>query len=66
MEPRKKEQQPPTRGTILGPCPQCQGTGKVPKKLPFLANPRAPATRADRLGRETCPNCNGTGRVGVE
>ena len=64
MEARKKKA--PARGAILGMCPRCQGTGETPRKLPFLANPKAPATRADKLGFETCPNCNGSGRVGVE
>ena len=66
MEARGKRQKPSARGMILARCPLCQGTGKVRKKLPFLANPRAPLTRADKLGFEICPNCNGSGRVGVE
>ncbi len=66
MEAAKNEQKPSARGKILAPCPDCKGTGKVPKKLPLLANPRAPATRADRLGLRTCSECKGTGRVGVE
>ena len=51
---------------ILARCPLCKGTGKVAKKLPFLANPKAPATRADKLGQEKCPRCKGSGRIGVE
>ncbi len=66
MDAERENQRAPARGAILGMCPRCQGKGKVSKKLPFLANPKAPLTRADRLGFETCPNCNGTGRVGVE
>ncbi len=66
MEARGKRQKPRAKGKILATCPDCKGTGKVPKKLPFRANPRAPATRADRLGLQTCPQCNGTGHVGVE
>ena len=60
-----KQLKPSARGAILAMCPNCKGTGKVPKKLPFLANPRAPLTRADRLGQENCPQCKGTGHVGV-
>jgi len=62
---RGKGQKSGARGKILGICPDCKGSGKVPKKLPFMANPKAPLTRADRLGMETCPNCRGTGMVGV-
>jgi RecJ-like exonuclease len=51
---------------ILAKCPLCKGKGKVPKQLPFRANPKAPATRADKLGMETCPRCKGTGVIGVE
>ncbi len=51
---------------ILAKCPVCKGTGKVPKEVPFGANPKAPATRADRQGKEICPRCKGTGRIGVE
>jgi len=53
------------RGMILATCPDCKGTGKVPKKLPLLANPKAPLTRADKLGLETCPRCKGSGWLGV-
>ncbi len=66
MEGERKEQKEPSRGAIVGRCPTCKGTGKVPKKLPFLANPKAPATRADKLGLQICPQCRGTGRVRVE
>ena len=54
------------RGVILAICPLCKGKGKVPRKLPFLANPKAPATRADRLGFENCPKCHGSGQIKVE
>jgi len=53
------------KGMILATCPDCKGTGKIHKKLPFLANPKAPLTRADKLGLETCPRCRGSGWVGV-
>jgi len=51
---------------ILARCPECKGRGRIPKKLPFRANPRAWVTRAERLGKVTCPRCNGSGRIGVE
>ena len=66
MEARQKKRKATAKGKILATCPECKGTGKVPKELPFLANPRAPATRADKLGMKTCPTCQGSGRVGVE
>ncbi len=65
MQAKRKRQRASAKGMILAKCPLCKGTGKVPKKLPFLANPKAPATRADKLGLETCPTCQGIGRVGV-
>jgi len=51
--------------TILSICPLCKGKGKIHKPLPPGANPRAPATRADKLGMITCPKCKGAGRIGV-
>jgi len=51
---------------ILSLCPLCKGTGKIPKKVPFLANPRAPATRPGSMGSETCPRCGGSGKVGTK
>ena len=57
---------PPTRGAIIAVCPKCQGTGQVPKKPFFLANPKAPLTRAGKRGMETCPACKGSGRLGIE
>jgi len=67
MEARRKRQKVGARrGAILAICPLCKGTGKVPKKFPFLANPRAPAIRAYTSGLQTCPRCKGSGRVGVE
>jgi len=65
MEAGRKKRKARAKGMILATCPDCKGTGKVPKKLPFRANPKAPLTRADRLGMETCPRCNGSGWVGV-
>ena len=53
------------KGAIVARCGVCKGSGQVPKKPPFLANPKAPLTRADRLGTETCPKCKGAGVVGV-
>jgi len=49
----------------LATCPDCQGTGKVRKELPYKANPKAPATSAERLGWRPCPKCHGTGQVGL-
>ena len=65
METRRERHRAHAKGMILAICPDCKGTGKVPKKLPLLANPKAPLTRADRLGLETCPRCKGSGRLGV-
>ena len=65
MEAGRRKRRPRARGMILATCPDCKGTGQVPKKLPFLANPKAPMTRADRLGMEPCPRCRGSGWVGV-
>jgi len=65
MEAGRKRRRARARGMILATCPDCKGTGKVPKKLPLLANPKAPLTRADKLGLEICPRCKGSGRVGV-
>ena len=66
MEDWKRRQRAKARGKILATCPVCKGTGKIPKEFPFRANPKAPATHADRLGLQTCPTCQGSGRVGVE
>ena len=65
MEAGGKMRRARARGMILATCPDCKGTGKVPKKLSFLANPKAPLTRADKLGMEDCPRCCGSGWVGV-
>ena len=51
---------------ILSICPLCKGAGRIPKPVPPGANPKAPATRADRQGKETCTKCKGAGKVGVE
>ena len=66
MAEKKKRKKTGARGMILARCPVCKGAGKVRKELPFRANPKAPATRADKLGMETCPRCKGSGRIGVE
>jgi len=66
MEAGRRRRKARAKGMILATCPDCKGTGKVPKKLPFLANPKAPLTRADKLGMETCPRCNGSGWVGIK
>ena len=58
---KKKRQKTGARGMILAVCPVCKGKGKVPRELPFRANPKASATRADKLGMETCPRCKGKG-----
>ena len=65
MEAGRRREKARAKGMILAMCPDCKGTGQVPKKLPFLANPKAPMTRADKLGMETCPKCKGSGWVGV-
>jgi len=51
---------------IIAKCPVCKGTGKVPREVPFGANPKAPATRADRMGLKNCPKCQGSGIVGIK
>lgn len=66
MEKGKKRQKASAKGVILARCPLCKGKGKIPQEVPFLANPKAPLTRADKLGLQTCPKCKGSGRVGVE
>jgi Ribonuclease G/E len=63
MEARKKRQQ--AKGAILGTCPDCQGTGTIPREAPLLANLKDPAIRAYQKKSKTCPKCNGSGRVGV-
>ncbi len=54
------------RGAIISRCPICTGTGKVPRELPFGANPKAPATRLDKMGVKACPRCNGSGIIGIK
>ena len=51
---------------ILCRCPVCQGEGKIAREVPFLANPKAPLTRAGQMGYKTCPKCQGSGSVGVK
>ena len=54
------------QGAILAICPLCKGAGEIPREVPLMANPRAPATRADRMGSKPCPKCEGRGRMGTE
>jgi hypothetical protein len=63
---KKKKQKDPTTRIIMAKCALCKGEGSIPKPLPFLANPRAPSTRTDKLGLQTCPECKGTGKVTTE
>lgn len=51
---------------IISMCPVCKGRGEVLKELPFGANPKAPTTRADKVGLKPCPNCRGSGSVGIK
>jgi RecJ-like exonuclease len=51
---------------IISQCPVCKGRGKVPRELPFGANPKAPATRPEKMGLKTCDKCQGTGTVGIK
>ena len=48
---------------VLGKCPVCKGKGKVPILFPIAANPKAPPTKPDGMGRKTCPKCGGTGVI---
>ena len=66
MEARRKRQKASARGMILATCPDCKGTGKVPREAPLLANLKDPAIRAYQKKSKTCPRCKGIGRVGVE
>jgi len=63
---KRKRRKTSAKGVILAICPLCKGLGKVPRELPFAANPRVPATRPGRLGLKTCPRCGGQGRMGGE
>ena len=51
---------------IIAQCPECKGTGKVPKDLPPMANPKAPGAQPHRRGMVICPRCGGTGKLGTE
>ncbi len=51
---------------IISRCPVCQGTGRVAREVPFLANPKAPATRPKDMGLKTCPRCKGSGVIGIK
>lgn len=51
---------------IIAQCPDCQGTGKVPKEVPILSNPRAPGVQKHRIGLRVCPRCKGTGKIGCD
>jgi len=56
----------PKKIAILCQCPVCKGKGKVLREVPFLANPKAPMTRAGQMGYNTCPRCQGSGSIGVK
>lgn len=51
---------------IIAKCPQCKGTGRVRRELPFGANPKAPTTRAEKTGWKDCPRCQGSGSIGIK
>ncbi len=51
---------------ILGKCPVCKGTGKVPLAFPVVKNSRTPPLRADRKGFKSCPKCGGSGVIGAK
>ena len=63
MEARKNSQK--AKGTILGTCPDCRGTGTIPREAPLLANLKDPAIRAYQAKLRSCPRCNGIGQLGV-
>lgn len=52
--------------SILAKCPECKGTGRVPKSVPFGANPKAYLTRADKMSTRICPECKGAGSIGIK
>jgi len=52
--------------SILSKCCLCEGTGRVAKDVPLGANPKAPITNPDRMGKKICPECQGTGTVGIK
>jgi hypothetical protein len=51
---------------VVAHCPECRGAGKVPKDIPFMANPRAPMTRPRDMGLKACPRCGGNGTIGIK
>ncbi len=66
METKGDKQRASAKGMILSACPLCKGTGKIPKEVPFLANPKAPATQAEKAGLKTCQKCHGSGIIGIK
>jgi len=46
---------------LMGKCPLCKGTGRVPIVFPPGANPKAPQTNPDKGASKNCPRCGGTG-----
>ena len=61
-----KKRPPREKMAVVSRCPECQGKGRVPKDIPFLANPRAPMTRPRDMGLKTCPRCGGSGTIGIK
>ena len=52
---------------IMGKCPVCKGTGKVPIAFPVVApDVIRPKIRPDRMGSKTCPKCGGSGIIGTK
>ncbi|MFC1865696.1 hypothetical protein ACFLYB_03180 [Chloroflexota bacterium] len=51
---------------IIAKCPQCKGAGRVQRELPFGANPKAPATRAEKTNWKDCSHCCGSGSIGIK
>jgi DnaJ-class molecular chaperone len=61
-----KRRPPHEKMAVVSRCPECRGTGKVPKDIPFMANPRAPMTRPRDMGLKACLRCNGSGTIGIK